>query len=69
MFIVTRIVSVIVLSFVVRYFYFHSSLAIISMGKRKLVALLSLSSCCFDGCVALPHGDMGLPAACDCGIS
>ena len=25
----------------------HSSFAIILMGKRKLVALLSLSSCCF----------------------
>ena len=27
-------------------FYFHSSFAIILMGKRKLVALLSLSSWC-----------------------
>ena len=27
--------------------YVHSSFAIILMGKRKLVALLSLSSCCF----------------------
>ena len=26
--------------------YVHSSFAIISMGKRELVALLSLSSCC-----------------------
>ena len=27
--------------------YVHSSFAIILMGKRKLVAMLSLSSCCF----------------------
>ena len=27
--------------------YVHSSFAIILMGKRKLVALLSLSFCCF----------------------
>ena len=27
--------------------YVHSSFAIILMGNRKLVALLSLSSCCF----------------------
>ena len=26
--------------------YVHSSFAIISMGKRELVALLSVSSCC-----------------------
>ena len=50
--------------------YVHSSFAIILMGKRELVALLSfifLVSC--DGCVALPHGAMGLSAVCDCGIS
>ena len=34
----------------------HSSFAIILMGKRG-------------GCVALPHGAMGLSAVCDCGIS
>ena len=45
--------------------YVHSSFAIILMGKRELVALLSLSSCC----VALPHGAMGLSAVYDCGIS
>ena len=35
--------SVIVLCFVVRYFMS----ILVLMGKRKLVALLSLSSCCF----------------------
>ena len=49
--------SVIVLSFVARYF--------ILIGKRELVVLLSLSS----GCVALPRGAMGLSAVCDCAIS
>ena len=50
--------------------YVHSSFAIILMGKRKLVAMLSLSSCCFfDGCVALPRGAMGPSAVCACGIS
>ena len=41
------------------------------MGKRELVALLSLSSWCLsrDGCVALPRDVMGLSAVCDCGIS
>ena len=39
--------SVIVLCFVVCYFNVHSSLiTIILMGKRELVALLSLSSLC-----------------------
>ena len=38
--------SVIVLCFVVRYFYVHSSIAIILMGKREPVALLNLSSWC-----------------------
>ena len=37
--------------------YVHSSIAIILMGKRELVALL------------LPRGAMGLSAVCDCGIS
>ena len=36
--------SVIVLCFVVRYFIMHSSIAIILMGKRELIALLNLSS-------------------------
>ena len=38
--------SVIVLCFVVHLLYVHSSYAIIFMGKRELVALLSLSSWC-----------------------
>ena len=42
------------------------------MGKRELVALLSLSSSILaspDCAVALPHGATGLSAVCDCGIS
>ena len=37
--------------------YVHSSFAIILMGKRELVALISLSSWCVscDCCVALPR--------------
>ena len=46
--------------------YVHSSFAIILMGKRELVALLSLSSWCL---VALPHGAMGLSVVFECGIS
>ena len=38
--------SVTVSCFVVRYFMSNSSFAIILMGKRELVALLSLSSWC-----------------------
>ena len=38
--------SVIVLCFVVMLLYVHSSIAIILMGKRELVALLNLSSWC-----------------------
>ena len=45
--------------------YVHSSFAIILMGKRELVALLSSR----DGCVALLRGAMGLSAVYDCGIS
>ena len=37
--------SVIVLCFVLRYFV-HSSIAIILIGKRELIALLNLSSWC-----------------------
>ena len=44
-------------------FYVHSSLAIILVGKRELVAVLGLSSWC------LPHGAMALSAVCDCGFS
>ena len=39
-----------------------SSFAIIMMGKRKLVGLLSCDSQCS---VALPHGAMGWSAVCD----
>ena len=46
-----------------------SSFAITLMGKRELVALLSLSSWCLVIDVTLPHGAIGLSAVCDCGIS
>ena len=50
--------------------YVHSSITIILMGKRELVALLNLSSWCLVvGRVALPRGAMGLSAVCDCRIS
>ena len=38
--------SVIVLCFVVGYLFVHSSIAIILIGKRELVALLNLSPWC-----------------------
>ena len=46
----------------------HSNFAIISMGKRELIALL-VFLVSGDCCVALPHDNMGLSAVCDCGIS
>ena len=49
--------------------YVHFRFAIILMGKRELVALLSLSSWCLVMVVALPRSAMGLSAVCDCGIS
>ena len=52
--------------------YVHSSFAIILMGKKELLALLSLSSWCLvivSDCVALPRDAMGLSAVYDCGIS
>ena len=51
--------------------YVHSSFAIILMGKRELVALLSLSSWCLVVVinVALRSDAMGLSAVCACGIS
>ena len=50
--------------------YVNSGFAIILMGKRELVALLSLSSWCLViDYVALPRGAMGFSAVCDCGIS
>ena len=50
--------------------YVHSSIAIILMGKRELVALLNLSFWCLVGwLMALPRGAVGLSAVYDCGIS
>ena len=50
--------------------YVHSSIAIILMGKRELVALLNLSSWCLVMlCAALPRDATGLSVVCDCGIS
>ena len=49
--------------------YVHSSFVIILIEKRKLVALLSLSSWCLVSYVALPHVVMGLSVVCDCGVS
>ena len=48
--------------------YVHSSIAIILVGKRELVALLSLSSWCLV-VVGWLFLAMGLSAVCDCGIS
>ena len=49
--------------------YVHSSIAIILMGMRELVALLNLSSWCLMMVEWLFLGAMGLSAVCDCGIS
>ena len=49
--------------------YVHFSFEFILMGKRELVVLLDLSSCCLLMVVWLSRGDMGLSAVCDCGIS
>ena len=48
--------------------YVHSSIAIILMGKRELIALLNLSSLCLLMVERLPRGATGLSAVCDCGI-
>ena len=49
--------------FCCRLFYVHSSFAIILMGKRELVALLSFVFLVSRGCcVALHGGAMGLSA-------
>ena len=61
--------SVIVLCFVVRTLCQFSSIAIILMGKRELVALLNLSSWCLVMVKRLFLDAMGLSAVCDCGIS
>ena len=57
--------------------YVHSSIAIILMGKRELIALLNLSSWCLVMVErlflvvprGLPRGATGLSAVCDCGSS
>ena len=52
------------------FLYVHSSIAIILMGKRELIALLGLSSWCLVMVDWLsPRGVTGLSAVCDCGIS
>ena len=50
--------------------YVHSSIAIILMGKRELVALLNLSSWCLVMVERLFLSvPFGLCVVCDCGIS
>ena len=49
--------------------YVHSSIAIILMGNRELVASLNLSSWCLVMVEWLFLAVMGLSAVCDCGIS
>ena len=50
--------------------YVHfSTIAIILMGKRELVALLGLSSWCLVMVERLFLGAVGLSVVCDCGIS
>ena len=48
--------------------YVHSSIAIILMGKRELVALLNLSSWCLVMVERLFLAATRLSAVCDCGI-
>ena len=50
-------------------FYVHSSIAILFMGKKELIALLYLSSWCLMMVEWLPCGVIGLSAVCECGIS
>ena len=49
----------------------YSSIAIILMGKRELVALLNLSSLCLMMVewLLLAANAVGLSAVCDCGFS
>ena len=63
--------SVIVLCFVVRYFNVHPSFAnhLILMGKRELVALVSLSFWCLVVVWLFLAAPWGLSAVSDCGIS
>ena len=49
--------------------YVHSVSATVLMGKRELVALLSLSLCYRGCCVARPRGAKGLSEVSDCGVS
>ena len=49
--------------------YVQSSIAIVLMWKRELVALLNLSSWCPKMVSGPSCGAMGLSAVCDCGIS
>ena len=71
LFIVTLIVGVCICSmFCCRFLFVHSSFAIILMGKRELVVLLSFVFLVSrDGCVSLSRSAMGLSAVCDCGFS
>ena len=69
LFIVTPIVGVCNCSmFCCTLLYVHSSIAIILMGKRELIALLNLSSWCLVMVERLFCGATGLSAVCDCGI-
>ena len=62
LFIVTRIVGVCSCSvFCCALLYVHSSIAIILMGKRELVALLNLSSWCL---VMVERLFLGVPRGC-----
>ena len=67
LFIVTPILGVCNCSmFCCTLLFVHSSIAVILIGKRELVALLNLPC---DGRVALHCVAMGWSAVCDCGIS
>ena len=70
LFIVTPIVGVCNCSmFCCMLLYVHSSIAIILMGKRELIALLNLSSWCLVMVEQPPRDATGLSAVCDCGIT
>ena len=70
LFIVTPIVGVCNCSmFCCMLLYVHSSIAIILMGKRELIALLNLSSWCLVMVERPPRDATGLSVVCDCGIS
>ena len=63
--------SVIVLSFLVRYFVSNTSFAIVVIRKRERAGCFALfvflvSRDCY---VALPRGATGLSANCDCVVS